>query len=80
MSDGRLICGGFNDLDCAVARILKDGQGFDKSFGLNGIITTDVAGWQDDEINTLLIQSDGKILVAGQSRQSNIVVPRVQPK
>ena len=76
MTDGRLICGGYNDSSFAVARVLNNGTGIDFSFGQNGIITTKVAEWMDDRIHAMALQSDGKIVAAGESRKSNIVVPR----
>lgn len=51
--------------DFVVARFNSDGS-LDTSFGGDGVINTDLAG-RSDQANSVVIQSDGKIVVAGRS-------------
>ena len=74
LSDGKILCGGFNDEDFAIARLNKDGASIDRSFGRNGIITSDIAGWNRDRGYVLAMQPDGKILLAGESQKEMINV------
>jgi uncharacterized delta-60 repeat protein len=68
-SDGKTVVAGFIDSaainDFAVARFNTDGTP-DASFGTGGKVTTDFAG-HSDLGRAVAIQSDGKIVVAGQS-------------
>ncbi|MBA3649464.1 MAG: T9SS type A sorting domain-containing protein [Chitinophagales bacterium] len=68
-SDGKIVVGGFSDngsdYDFALARYNSDGS-LDNSFDSDGKVTTDF-GSVDDLGNSVVIQSDGKIVVAGQS-------------
>ena len=50
--------------DVKIARITTTGA-LDTSFGVNGVVTTDMGG--DDDAAIVKVQSDGKILVAGES-------------
>lgn len=69
--DGRILLAGFTskdgfiDDDFAVVRYLSTGQQ-DKTFGLNGIATMKI-GEGSDYCNDMAIQSDGKIVLAGQT-------------
>jgi len=56
------------DNDIAVLRYNTDGT-LDKSFGGNGIVKTTLSD-TDDEVRGIVVQSDGKIVVAGSSRNS----------
>jgi len=72
-SDGKIVVAGSasngdND-DIALVRYESDGS-LDNTFGINGIVTTNI-GVANDDAYTLLIQSDGKILVAGSSDSSS---------
>ena len=69
-ADGKIIVGGFtytnNDFsgeDFAIARYNPDGS-LDASFGNNGRVTTDFPGLAA-EVSAIVVQPDGKILVAG---------------
>jgi uncharacterized delta-60 repeat protein len=72
-SDGKIIAAGtdffdFNpgdmsDTDFALARYNSDGS-LDTSFGNGGIVTTDFLGHEDD-VYSVLIQPDGKIVAVG---------------
>ena len=53
----------FTDYDFALVRYDINGS-LDKTFGTDGIVTTDVDG-QSDKATSMVIQSDGKIVVAG---------------
>jgi len=65
--DGKIVVGGHaGDLpngDFALVRYNKDGT-IDSSFGINGIVVTDVSG-SDDECFAVSLQPDLKILAAG---------------
>ena len=50
--------------DVVVARINTNGT-LDTSFGVNGVVKTNMGG--DDNASVIKVQSDGKILVAGES-------------
>ncbi|MEO8763563.1 MAG: T9SS type A sorting domain-containing protein [Ginsengibacter sp.] len=76
-TDGKVVVGGYkinpntsylNPTDFALARFNTDGN-LDNTFGGNGIVTTEFG--QDDAINSIGIQIDGKIIVAGSSIESS---------
>ena len=77
-SDGRIVVAGYRSnpisYDFALARYTADGS-LDSSFGPggNGLVTTDFGGDSRDFAYALAIQSDGKILVAGESDVSGSV-------
>ncbi|MFI5405685.1 MAG: T9SS type A sorting domain-containing protein [Nitrososphaerales archaeon] len=66
-SDGKIVAAGKyssgSSYDFALARYNQDGD-LDNTFGTNGIVTTQI-GLYEDQINSVKIQSDGKIVVAG---------------
>lgn len=67
-TDGKIIVGGYsannlNNTDFAIIRFNPDGS-IDNSFGNNGIIKTAIGSGNDD-LFSLRVQSDGKILAAG---------------
>jgi uncharacterized delta-60 repeat protein len=55
--------------DIGIARLTPSGA-LDATFGVGGTVTTDIAGFAD-EGNSVAIQSDGKIVVAGTARSSS---------
>jgi uncharacterized delta-60 repeat protein len=67
--DGKIVVGGFTNafgsVDFAVVRLRTDGS-LDPTFGSGGKVFTDLGG-SEDIINALVIQKDGKIVVAGGS-------------
>jgi uncharacterized delta-60 repeat protein len=70
-----VVVGGFADetstgLDFALARYTDKGK-LDPSFGAGGIVTTDLVGG-DDEINGLVRQANGKLVVAGDTSSGGI--------
>jgi len=64
--DGKLVVagrtGGYEAAWFALARYNRDGS-LDTSFGRSGVVTTRVKGY--DEAQALVLQADGKVLVAG---------------
>ncbi len=73
-SDGKIVAAGYsyyptND-DFALVRYDVNGS-LDSSFGTGGIVTTDVGGKQDI-VYGVAIQSDGRIVVAGYSRDVSL--------
>ena len=73
--DGRLLVAGYSDISeepsynpesiFALARFNADGS-LDASFGTNGWLTTDLAGF-DDECFAMSLLPDGRIVLAGES-------------
>jgi uncharacterized delta-60 repeat protein len=59
---------GFGNLDIALARLNVDGT-FDASFGNNGKVATNLPNNRPDYGRSLVLQPDGKILVAGYSNR-----------
>jgi uncharacterized delta-60 repeat protein len=65
-SDGKIVVGGsFNSVDFALARYNSDGS-LDPTFGIGGVVLADL-GSQDETVNSIALQPDGKIVAAGQS-------------
>ena len=62
-SDGKIVAAGYSGSDFAIARYDINGT-LDASFDTDGIVTTDIAS-SDDGFNSVLLQSDGKIVAAG---------------
>lgn len=75
-SDGKILVGGhsFNgsDFDLAILRLNTDGS-FDNSFGTNGKVTTAIGSYSD-QIWSMDLQPDGKIVVAGSSNTGSNAV------
>jgi uncharacterized delta-60 repeat protein len=68
-SDGKYVVVGYDsndnyNSDFAIARYNTDGT-LDGTFGTGGIVSTDVTTGKDDKAYAVAIQSDGKIVVAG---------------
>jgi uncharacterized delta-60 repeat protein len=70
--DGKIVAGGesllnpdFDDIGFALARYNSNGS-LDPSFGVGGKVITNLS-FSSDEIGALAIQSDGKIIAAGQA-------------
>jgi uncharacterized delta-60 repeat protein len=84
--DGKLVIGGYakhkedSFQKFMVVRCLPDGS-MDKSFGENGFVTSEI-GSGNAKIESLCLQADGKIVVAGNgvfNGKENIVVVRYKP-
>lgn len=75
LPDGKLLVAGtsggfmFDNRDLLLMRYNTDGT-IDSAFGGIGYVTTDVLSFMD-EANTLTLQADGKILVAGKANNGN---------
>ncbi|MGF1472591.1 MAG: hypothetical protein ACFB50_12750 [Rubrobacteraceae bacterium] len=65
---GKIVVAGSRNGDFALARYNSDGSR-DISFGSRGIVTTDVGGTGASTINDVVLQPDGKIVVAGTNGQ-----------
>ena len=63
--DGKIIAAGYAGDNFAILRFNEDGS-LDSTFGIAGIVITDFNS-SDDQGTALLIQGDGKIVVAGTS-------------
>jgi uncharacterized delta-60 repeat protein len=68
-SDGKILVAGCADADFALVRYNSDGS-LDTSFDTDGKVTTDIE-LDDDEGMSVVVQSDGKILVAGKADNGN---------
>src|SRR5688572_6770422 len=70
LADGKMLVAGratmSNDSDFALARYNADGS-LDTSFGVNGLVTTNLGSTQDIAF-ALAVQSDGRIVLAGQTQ------------
>ena len=69
--DGKIVAAGksvssSNDYDVAVMRYNTDGT-LDESFDFDGKVTTDIGANSTDFMTAVVVQSDGKIVVAGHS-------------
>ncbi|MEZ4641124.1 MAG: hypothetical protein R3E31_00005 [Chloroflexota bacterium] len=80
-SDGKPVVAGFlstgGNKNFAVTRYQSDGS-LDTGFGVNGLITTPVSLTFDDEPTSLAIQSDGKIVAAGQTQNIDFALVRYE--
>ncbi len=69
-SDGKIVVAGFSHNvthnDFALVRYNSDGS-LDTTFDTDGKVTTDIGASSDDVANSIAIQSDGKIVIAGAS-------------
>ncbi|MGH8066966.1 MAG: DUF4214 domain-containing protein [Candidatus Entotheonellia bacterium] len=84
--DGKLVVAGFSAAsmevpgDVLLARYLPDGR-LDASFGIGGAVTTDFGA--GDQANALILQPDGKLVVAGGSSPGphvgNTILARYHP-
>jgi uncharacterized delta-60 repeat protein len=71
--DGKIIVSGYSNVNSkddnfALARYTPEGK-LDRSFGKEGLIITDFNGFSD-RVTSSVLQPDGKIVVAGYSRDS----------
>jgi uncharacterized delta-60 repeat protein len=69
-ADGKIVMAGGTFLDFVLARFNADGTP-DTGFGQAGRVSTDIAsGTLDERARAVAIQPDGKIVVAGETRQA----------
>jgi uncharacterized delta-60 repeat protein len=83
--DGKLVVGGDTDAnsgdDFALVRYLPDGM-LDETFGTTGRVVTDAGGHVFDQLASLVLQPDGKLIAAGGSYdgyESHLAMVRYQP-
>ena len=69
-ADGKIVVAGSLGGDFIVARYNTNGT-LDTSFSGDGIVVTDFGGSGTDAVNAIAIQSDGKIVVAGNAGLAN---------
>jgi uncharacterized delta-60 repeat protein/LPXTG-motif cell wall-anchored protein len=72
-SDGKIVVAGTSSNNFAVVRFTAVGA-LDTTFDTDGKVTTDVGTNTNDTANAVAIQSDGKIVVAGESASDFAVV------
>jgi uncharacterized delta-60 repeat protein len=70
--DGKIVMVGGSILDFLLARYNADGS-LDESFGVGGLVTTDIGNFTQEEARAVAMQPDGKIIVAGNIRDSRVV-------
>jgi uncharacterized delta-60 repeat protein len=70
--DGKIVMVGGSIADFLLARYNADGS-LDASFGVDGLLTTDIDNFTQEEARAVAVQSDGKIVVAGNIRDSRVV-------
>ncbi len=70
-SDGKILMAGGSIFDFLLARYNADGS-LDASFGVGGLVTTDIGGFTQEEARAVAVQDDGKIVVAGNVRVSEV--------
>jgi uncharacterized delta-60 repeat protein len=70
--DGKVVMAGGSILDFLLARYNADGT-LDESFGVGGLLTTDIDNFTQEEARAVAVQPDGKIIVAGNIRDSRVV-------
>ncbi len=76
--DGKVVVAGENGSDFAIARLDEDGS-LDTTFGDAGLVTLDLGG-RFDEVQSLFVLPDGRILAAGQGGAlPNATVARFNP-
>lgn len=68
--DGKIVLGGYTDGKFALARYTSSGA-LDPSFGTSGLMSFAFGSGVDDQIKSLALQSDGKIVAAGFSRNGS---------
>ncbi|WP_419553084.1 Calx-beta domain-containing protein [Candidatus Poriferisodalis sp.] len=72
-TDGKIIAAGDSGLDFALVRYNADGS-LDTGFGTAGTTTTDIDNNSSDRAWAVALQTDGKIIAAGQSEGDFVVV------
>lgn len=70
-SDGNIVMAGGSITDFLLARYNADGI-LDAGFGTGGLVTTDIGGFTQEEARAVAIQRDGRIIVAGNVRVSEV--------
>lgn len=68
-SNGKILLGGFSNWFINLARYNSNGS-LDTTFGISGKVITDIVGYYSEKCKSVVIQSDGKILVGGYGKHS----------
>lgn len=68
-ADGKIVAAAEFNYDFSLVRYYSDGS-LDRSFGIEGVATTPILS-DEDRVSAIAIQTDGKIVAAGYSRNSN---------
>lgn len=63
-SDGKILLGGSDKWYTNLVRYTSDGS-LDTTFGIGGIVITDVPGHYSEKCRSVAIQTDGKIIIGG---------------
>lgn len=63
-NDGKILLGGADQWNINLVRYNNDGS-LDTTFGIGGIVITDIPGYYDENCKSVAIQSDGKIIIGG---------------
>jgi uncharacterized delta-60 repeat protein len=75
-SSGRIVVGGWSrELGFALVRLNSDGS-LDATFDSDGKVSTNISGTANEAIRSLVIDSNGKIVVAGTVQTADIAVAR----
>ncbi len=74
-ADGKMLLAGGSNSDFAVARYNTDGT-LDTSFNSTGIVTTDLGGPANAAAYTMVVQPDGKIVLAGTGGNYDLAMVR----
>ena len=84
-ADGKIVVAGYSDVaekrDFALVRYTAAGK-LDATFGSGGRVLTDLGAMSDDEAHAVVVQADGKIVVAGSSAtkdRSDFALARYTP-
>lgn len=65
-ADGKIVIAGHDGIGSTYRLERYNGNGtLDSSFGVNGVVQTSMNAYNDGYIRSLVIQSDGKLLIAG---------------
>lgn len=73
-TDGKIVLGGYSKFYINIVRYNTDGS-LDTTFGNGGKVITDVIGYYSEKCKSVVIQSDGKILVGGYGQESGNDLP-----
>lgn len=69
-TDGKIVMAGFANVDSSndfcLVRLQSNGN-YDSTFGVNGIVTTDLQASSGDYLLSICLQPDGRILVGGRT-------------
>jgi uncharacterized delta-60 repeat protein len=63
-NDGKILLGGADSWNINLVRYNNDGS-LDTTFGIGGIVITDIPGYYSEKCKSVAIQSDGKIIIGG---------------